>query len=388
LAQLLLIRGAKQLLTLRGSNGVRYGSALDDLSIIEDGSVLIRDGLIAQVGSTRRIENLKEVRGAAEIEVNGAIVLPGFVDATVQLGPAASHGPGKRPKASVFFEESLLLLRSFLHHGTLNAQVKAGQPGIGSDVTLLRQLARIGNHPIGMTRSWQISRQVRPISIAGGDDAVHFPLFAKNKLVQTVEIDATLDDPAREALCIAARHSGLAINFSWPGGGSPETLSEDLDRIRPRAVICNADLTSAECAALAQSSVPVVFSTAKSIAEGKLSDALRKLRDCGAAIALSSGYDAREMPVFNMQIAIALAVLRFQLRTEQAIAAATINGAHALGLGHVLGTVEAGKRADLIVMNLPDYREIPRRFGTNHVGMVIREGKIVFNRTGWKVSTA
>ncbi len=388
MAQLLLIRGAKQLLTLRGANGVRRGSALDDLSIIEDGSLLIRDGLIAQVGSTRRIENLKEVRGAAEIAVNGAIVLPGFVDASIQLGPAASLPSGKRQKASVFFEESILLLRSFLHHGTLNAQVKAaGQAGIGSDMTLLRQLARIGNHPIGMTRSWQVSPQDYPTSIRGDNYAATFPLFAKNKLVQTVEMDAALIDTAREALCAAARNSGLAINLSWPGG-SPETLSEILDCIRPRAVICNADLTTAECAVLSQKSVPVVFSTPKSLSEGKLGEALRKLAACGAVIALSSGYDAREMPVFNMQIAIALAVLRFQLSTEQAITAATMNGAHALGLGHVLGSLEAGKRADLVIMNLPDYREIPRRFGTNHVGMVIREGKIAFNRTGWKVSAA
>ncbi len=386
MAQLLLIRGAKQLLTLRGSSGVRCGSALDSLSIIEDGSLLIREGWIAQVGSTRRIENLKEARGAAEIAVNGAIVLPGFVDATIQLGSVGSLGPGKRQKASAFFEETLLLFRSFLHHGTLNAQVKVGQAGIGGcDITLLRQLARIGNHPIGMTRSWQIGRQVRPIPISGDDYTTNFPSFAKNKLVQTVEIDAGLSDSARELVSTAARDNGLAVNLSWPGG-SPDTLTEVLDRIRPRAVICSADLTTAECVVLSQSSVPVVFSTAKSIMEGRLSEVLRRLRDCGAAIALSSGYDAREMPVLNMQIALALAVLRFQLSIEQAITAATINGAQALGLGHVLGSLEAGKRADLIVMNLSDYREIPRRFGTNHVGMVIRDGKIVFNRTGWKVS--
>ena len=317
MAQLLLIRGAKQLLTLRGPNGVRRGSALDDLSIIEDGSLLIRDGLIAQVGSTRRIENLKEVRGAAEVTVDGAIVLPGFVDAAVQLSPTTSLSPSKRPKTSAYFEESLFLLRSFLHHGTLNAQVKAGQAGIGSDVPLLRQLARIGNHPIGMTRSWQVSRQARPISITGDDHVIDFPTFAKKKLVQTVEIDASIGDPIREALCAAARDHGLAINLSWPGG-SPGTLAEILDHVRPRAVICNADLTISECDVLSQSSIPVVFSISKSITEGKLNDALRKLRDSGAVIALSSGYDARDMQVLSMQIAIALAVLRFHLGTEQA----------------------------------------------------------------------
>lgn len=387
MAQLLLIRGAKQLLTLRGSHVVRRGSALDDLSIIEDGSVLIRDGLIAQVGSTRRIENLKEVRGVAEVTVDGAIVLPGFVDAAVQLSPSASLSASKRPKPSEYFEQSLFLLRSFLHHGTLNAQVKAGQAGIGADAPLLRQLARIGNHPIGMTRCWQVSRQARPISISGDDHVVDLSMFAKKKLIHTIEIDGSSGDAVREALCTAARNHGLAINLSWPGG-SPGTLAEILGQVRPRAVICNADLTIAECDLLSQSSIPVVFSISKSITESKLSEALRKLRDSGAAIALSTGYDARDMQVLSMQIAIGLAVLRFHLGTEQALAAATINGAYALGLGHALGSLEAGKRADLIVMNLPDYREIPRRFGTNHVGMVVREGKIVFNRTGWKVSTA
>jgi len=94
------------------------------------------------------------------------------------------------------------------------------------------------------------------------------------------------------------------------------------------------------------------------------------------------------MPVFNMQTAIALAVLRLKLTTEQAISAATINSAHALGLGDTVGSLEPGKQADVLVMNLSDYREIPRRFGVNHVGMAIREGKVAFNRTGWKVSAA
>lgn len=86
-----------------------------------------------------------------------------------------------------------------------------------------------------------------------------------------------------------------------------------------------------------------------------------------------------------MQMALSFAVLHLRLTIEQAITAATINAAHAAGVGHLTGSLEAGKRADILILTLSDYREIPRQFGINHVGMAIREGNVVFNRTRWRV---
>ena len=88
--------------------------------------------------------------------------------------------------------------------------------------------------------------------------------------------------------------------------------------------------------------MPVIFAPARSITDNKSSDSLRELVNAGGPIALSSGYDPRGMPVFNMQTAIALAVLRLKLTAEQAISAATINSAHALGMGDIVGSLEAG----------------------------------------------
>ncbi len=389
MAQLLLIRGAKQLLTLRGPSGVRRGAALDNLGIIEDGSVLIRDGLIAQVGSTRRIENLKETRGAAEIAVDGAVVMPGFVDADIQLSLEHSNVPGKRKRIAEFYNESLLLMRSCLQHGTLTAQVKGGAPDcdVPSALVLLRQLAQIGNHPIAMVRSWRIEDRSGRGSTVSDELASAVPLLLKRKLAQRLEVAPETGRAARESAWAAASECGVGINLLW-SGGSAESLANFLVRVYPQSVSSSLDLSSAEFAVLAASTVPIIFAPARSISENKSSDSLRQLADAGAPIALSSGYDIRGIPVFNMQTAIALAVLRLKLSTEQAISAATINAAYALGLGDTVGSLEAGKRADLLVMNLSDYREIPRRFGVNHVGMAIREGKVAFNRTGWKVSAA
>jgi imidazolonepropionase len=89
-----------------------------------------------------------------------------------------------------------------------------------------------------------------------------------------------------------------------------------------------------------------------------------------------------------MQMALALAVLRLRLTPEEAIAAATINAAYATGCGDSVGSLEVGKQADLLVLDIPDYREVHRQFGINHVAMVIREGKVVVSRKNSKVGAA
>jgi imidazolonepropionase len=88
-----------------------------------------------------------------------------------------------------------------------------------------------------------------------------------------------------------------------------------------------------------------------------------------------------------MQMSIALAVTRLGLTVEEAIAAATVNAAHAIGCSRTTGTLEIGKQADLIILNVPDYRDIPEQFGINHVAMVFKSGTIVLNRTRWRAPT-
>ena len=72
------------------------------------------------------------------------------------------------------------------------------------------------------------------------------------------------------------------------------------------------------------------------------------------------------------------------LSSEEAFTAATINAAYAVGCGHLTGSLEAGKHADAIVLNISDYRELPLQFGINHAAMIFRQGNIVLNRTRWR----
>ena len=93
---LVLIHSARQLVTLRGAPGPRCGSAAGQLQIIGDGALLIEDGIIRDVGPTRRLENLAAARKARDISAAGRVVMPGFVDSHTHLisGPSRLGADG------------------------------------------------------------------------------------------------------------------------------------------------------------------------------------------------------------------------------------------------------------------------------------------------------
>jgi imidazolonepropionase len=378
-------------LTLRGPVGARRGAALNDLGIIKDGSVLIRDGKIVSVGSTRRIENLKEARDAIEISAEGAIVLPGFVDPGLQLNlhcmKDASTHPAKRRRMADFSDDSLNLMRACLQHGTLNVQIKAsaGTGDSRSDLAVLKQLAEIGNNPVGMVRTWRIAQSLisEPARAAELQDLLS--VLVSRKLIQSLEIAPECKEAVCAPIWNAAAQLRIGVNLLGTAGPLV-SLERLLTRANPQAVWCPCALTGHECEILSASRCIAVFSPGGELLNGSGGDSVRKLADSGAALALSSGYHACESPSFNMQMVIALAVFGLRLTIEQAITGATINAACAIRRGDVIGSIECGKCADLLVLSIPDYREIPRRFGINHVAMAMRDGNIVFNRLRSKAS--
>jgi imidazolonepropionase len=83
----------------------------------------------------------------------------------------------------------------------------------------------------------------------------------------------------------------------------------------------------------------------------------------------------------SMQFVVALACRYLQLTPAQAIAAATLNAAFAAGVGDRVGSLEAGKQADVLVLDVPDYRHVGYRFGTNLVHTVVKAGRVVVERS-------
>jgi imidazolonepropionase len=106
----------------------------------------------------------------------------------------------------------------------------------------------------------------------------------------------------------------------------------------------------------------------------------RKLIAAGVPVALASNFNPISCLTMNMQLILAIACTQMKMTPAEAITAATINSAYSLGMSDRLGTLEVDKQADITIMDISDYRELPYFFGINHCVVTIKKGNIVINR--------
>jgi imidazolonepropionase len=100
----------------------------------------------------------------------------------------------------------------------------------------------------------------------------------------------------------------------------------------------------------------------------------------GVAMALSTNYNPETSPCQNMQMMLTLACQKMNLTPAEAITLATLNAAHALRRASRAGSLENGKSGDLLILDVPDYREIPNHFGMN-LDLVMKNGEVLVERT-------
>jgi imidazolonepropionase len=103
----------------------------------------------------------------------------------------------------------------------------------------------------------------------------------------------------------------------------------------------------------------------------------RALIDGGVAVAIASDFNPGSCMSYSIPMMMTIACTQMHMTPEEAITASTLNGAAALGLSGEIGSIEAGKSADLIVADIPDYRFLAYHFGANHVRTIIKNGTIL-----------
>ena len=103
----------------------------------------------------------------------------------------------------------------------------------------------------------------------------------------------------------------------------------------------------------------------------------RALIEAGAIVSLATDYNPGTSPTLSMPMILSLACTQLRMKPAEAIAAATINSAFALGREKRIGSLEVGKQADLAVFEVADYREIPYYFGVNHCWMTVKRGRVI-----------
>jgi imidazolonepropionase len=378
------------LLTLRGSDRPRRGSDLKELHVISDGSVLIRDGILIEVGPTRRIENLVAARGAREINASGRIVMPGFVDSHTHLAfPPPGAGPGhaealrlvRRLTGKRLRSEIREYLTAMARHGTITVEVKTGcGPDEAAEIKLLRALSSLDSDPIEVLPTFLLR-----LPADGGAAEIAWavndllPKIRRRRLAKSADLACSrfqLSGNHYSSYFAAARELGLI----------PRVHASTLDpsaaisiAVRDGAWSVNApERTPDVDSRLLAASRTMVTLTPGMDLEGAASHVARKLADWGAALALTTGFSPGQPGTFSMQTAVALATNRMGLSVEEALAAATINGAHALGCAGRTGSLEPGKAADLLIMNASDYRELQRHMGANLVHLTMKSGQPIY----------
>jgi imidazolonepropionase len=417
LSDSLLITGGSQLLTLRGG-GPRRGTALSKLGIIEDGAVLLRDGLIIAADTRARIESRKDARQAEKIDVGGRVILPGFVDSHTHLVHAASRAEEYELKIQgVSYEEiarkgggilnsvkrlraatsdalkrrALGTLQEFASFGTTTVEAKSGYGlDVASELKIL-QLHRELNQaqPLEIVSTY-LGAHVVPAEYRGRAEGAecYVELLTDQLLPEVVnEGLAEFCDAFCDRGAFTRSQSKRILSAGKQHGLVPRLHAEQLSRtgaaqlaVELEAASCDhlEHINSADIRRLVESRTVATLLPGCDFHLGwKEYAPARQLIEAGAIVALATDYNPGTCPTVSMPMILSLACTQLRMTPAEAIAAATINAAFALRRDERIGSLEAGKQADLAVFAVEDYREIPYYFGMNRCWMTMKRGEII-----------
>ena len=417
MADSLLITGASQLLTLRGS-GPRRRDSLSNLGLVKDGALLVRDGLIAAVGTRAEIEKLAEARGAEKLDLGGRVALPGFVDSHTHLVHAASRAEEYELKiAGASYEEiarkgggilnsvkklraattealkkrALAALKEFAAQGTTTLEAKSGYGlDVASELKILRLHKELAaEQPVEIVSTF-LGAHVVPAEFRGktGGAERYMQLMEQRMLPHIGEgrlaefCDVFCD---RGAFTVEQSKRVLQAGRQW--GLQPRMHAEQLSRtgaarlaILLRAASCDhlEKVNKSDIQALGKSETVATLLPGCDFHLGlKQYAPARALIEAGAIVSLATDYNPGTSPTLSMPMILSLACTQLRMTPAEAIAAATINAAHSLRREKSVGSLEVGKQADVAVFEVADYREIPYYFGVNHCWMTVKRGRVI-----------
>lgn len=413
----LLIVHASELVTLRGPRRARQKSEMSDLAIITDGAIAVVDGAIVEAGRTDSVLRDYDSTGIERVDASGQVVMPGFVDCHTHLVYAGSRefeldlkakgktymeimqeGGGifrtvadtRAATASELFRESARRLESMISHGSTTIEAKSGY-GLDRDVELrmLETIRKLANdYPVTLVPTYLGAHAVPREFEGRPDEYIEFmigevmPEVAKKKLAEFCDVFCEKGvfsaDQARKVL-LGAKGLGMKLKIHAdelaPTGGAE--LAAELGAVSAEHLTKPSD---DGIMAMARRDVigALLPGTPYSSMSKDYADA-RRLVDLGVPVALGTDLNPNCWNE-SMQFTISLACHKMRMTPSEAVTAATINAAAAVGLDKKVGSLERGKRADVIILDVPTHAHIPYRFGTNLCSRVVKGGKTVWER--------
>ena len=418
MAGTLLVHNLRQIATASGVAPVR-GRDLGSLRVHDDDPVMaIRDGRFVYVGPAAAIPEHVKRDVDRDLDAGGGVALPGFVDSHTHIPFAgyresefnrrlqgetyeqiAASGGGiastVRSTRSATEEQLgarvLERTRWMSRYGTTTAEAKSGY-GLSLDEELkqLRAIRAVADAcPVRLVPTCLAAHDFPPE--VGRDETRReayvdivaeeiLPVVAREKLARFCDVFV-------EAGVYTFEQGKRVLEAGARAGLIPRIHADELTNTRGAELAASLGCASADhlmyisdegIAALAASDTVANLLPATSffLMSPRYAPA-RNLIEKGAIISLSTDCNPGSSFTESMQMVVQLAVMQMKITVEQAINAATINGAYSLRMSDEIGTIEAGKRADFFVIDAPSYLHLVYHFGVNLISSVFRDGQRV-----------
>ncbi|TLS38327.1 imidazolonepropionase [Pseudalkalibacillus caeni] len=408
-----LLTNIGQLLTME-SEGIRKGSEMKAIEVIENAALGISDGKVVYAG---KMEEAKDFKADRTIDCEGGLVTPGLVDPHTHLvfGGSREHelalkqqgvpyleilkrGGGilstveatRNATAEELSEKASFHLDRMISYGITTVEAKSGY-GLDRETELkqLRVAKKLNEqHPIDIVSTF-LGAHAIPTTHKEEPDrflAEMVDLLDEVKeegLAEFVDIFTetgvfTVEQSRRYLQKAKDKGFGLKIHADEidPLGGTE--LAGELGAASADHLVGASDKGIKK---LAESGTIASILPGTTFYLGKDTYArAREMIEAGAAVTLATDFNPGSSPTENLQFIMSLAALRLKMAPEEIWNAVTVNAAHAIGRGEEAGQLAVGRNADVVIWDAPNYLYIPYHYGVNHVNTVIKKGKVVFER--------
>lgn len=417
----LIVENAAQLVTCSGF-AARTGDRMSDLGIFEKGAVVIEAGTIQFVGRTGDLPGTLNRDDFTIIDAAGKAVLPGFVDAHTHFlfggyrpeefawrlkgdsymdimarggGIHSTVAATRSASREALAAAGIKRLDSMMSFGVTTVEGKSGYGlDLETEVKQLEVMAHIdAQHPVDVVRTFLGAHAVPPAYKNREDRYIDFiieevlPDVTANNLADFCDVfceQGVFSTEQSRRLLTAAKKAGLKLKLHADEivslGGAE--LAAELGAISADHLL---HATNGGIDAMAANGVVATLLPGTAFSLKEPYARARTMIERGCAVALATDLNPGSCFSESIPLLFALATLCMGLSPEEAVTALTLNGAAAVDRADTLGSLDPGKKGDLVILEYPSYKFIPYHMGISVVEKTIKNGKVVFDKTHYQV---
>ena len=411
----LLVENAAQVVTLKASPGST--DAEGKLGVIPDGTVAAKDGRIVWVGPADQTAwKVSLLPRGKELDASGRVVMPGFIDSHTHLLFAgtrerefemrlqgasyqeiAAKGGGIKStveKTRRAGREELVAagkknLDSMLSLGTTTVEAKTGY-GLSTkdEIKMLEALAELGReHPVEVVPTFLGAHEIPPEYSGKAEEYVRLlieemiPAVAEKKLARFCDVFC-------EKGVFSPEQSRRILETGKRYGLLPKLHADELTPLGGAELAAEIGAVSADhllfisekgMEAMAEKGVVATLlpGTAFFLFLGRYAPA-RQMISRGVTVALATDFNPGSCMTESLPLITTIACTQMRMTPAEAILGITLHAARALRQEKEVGSLEPGKQADLVVLDIPDYRHLSYHFGVNHAWKVVKKGRLAW----------